>query len=97
MAETGLKARSEKPGLLGRTSVALMSQVDQAEAMEAGACADQRRAVRLELRTDGRAVLPNPGGGEFLLRVGHLLPGPAHLLALGGAFFCFPLYFRKAA
>ena len=39
MAETGLKARSEKPGLLGRTSVALMSQVDQAEAMEAGACA----------------------------------------------------------
>ena len=29
MQETGLKSRSEKPGLLGRVSVALMSEVDQ--------------------------------------------------------------------
>lgn len=39
MTETGLKARSEKPGLLGRVSVALMSPVDQREAEEAGAVA----------------------------------------------------------
>lgn len=39
MAETGLKVRSEKPGLLGRVSVALMSPVDQREAEEAGAVA----------------------------------------------------------
>lgn len=39
MAETGLKARSEKPGLLGRVSVALMSPVDQREAEEAGVVA----------------------------------------------------------
>ena len=39
MAETGLKARSEKPGLLGRVSVVLMSPVDQREAEEAGAVA----------------------------------------------------------
>ena len=39
MAETGLKAHSEKPGLLGRVSVALMSPVDQREAEEAGAVA----------------------------------------------------------
>lgn len=39
MAETSLKARSEKPGLLGRVSVALMSPVDQREAEEAGAVA----------------------------------------------------------
>ena len=39
MAETGLKARSEKPGLLGRVSVELMSPVDQREAEEAGAAA----------------------------------------------------------
>ena len=39
MQETGLKSRSEKPGLLGRVSVALMSEVDQREAEEAGAVA----------------------------------------------------------
>ena len=39
MRETGLKSRSEKPGLLGRVSVGLMSDVDQREAEEAGACA----------------------------------------------------------
>ena len=39
MQETGLKARSEKPGLLGRVSVALMSQVDQQEAEAAGSAA----------------------------------------------------------
>ncbi len=39
MAETGLKSRSEKPGLLGRVSVALMSEVDRREAEEAGAAA----------------------------------------------------------
>lgn len=39
MQETGLKSRSEKPGLLGRVSVALMSAIDQKEAEEAGACA----------------------------------------------------------
>ena len=39
MAETGLKARSEKRGLLGRVSVGLMSPVDQREAEEAGAVA----------------------------------------------------------
>ena len=39
MQETGLKSRSEKPGLLGRVSVALMSEIDQKEAEEAGACA----------------------------------------------------------
>ena len=41
MAEAGLKSRSEKPGLLGRVSVALTSEVDRREAEEAGA-----RAVR---------------------------------------------------
>ena len=39
MQETGLKSRSEKPGLLGRVSVGLMSEIDQKEAEEAGACA----------------------------------------------------------
>ena len=39
MQETGLKSRSEKPGLLGRVSVGLMSDIDQKEAEEAGACA----------------------------------------------------------
>ncbi|WP_242956993.1 6-phosphofructokinase [Flavonifractor sp. An82] len=39
MQEAGLKSRSEKPGLLGRVSVALMSEIDQKEAEEAGACA----------------------------------------------------------
>ena len=39
MQETGLKSRSEKPGLLGRVSVALMSPADRQEAEEAGACA----------------------------------------------------------
>ena len=39
MQETGLKSRSEKPGLLGRVSVSLMSEIDQKEAEEAGACA----------------------------------------------------------
>ena len=39
MQETGLKSRSEKPGLLGRVSVTLMSEIDQKEAEEAGACA----------------------------------------------------------
>ena len=37
MAETGIKSRSEKPGLLGRVSVALMSEVDRDEAELAGA------------------------------------------------------------
>lgn len=32
----GIKARSEKPGILGRTSIALQSEVDRAEAIEAG-------------------------------------------------------------
>ena len=39
MQETDLKARSEKPGLLGRVSVAIMSQVDQQEAEAAGSAA----------------------------------------------------------
>ena len=39
MQETGLKSRSEKPGLLGRVSVALMSPADRQEAEEAGAAA----------------------------------------------------------
>ena len=39
MQETGLKSRSEKPGLLGRVSVGLMSEIDQKEAEQAGACA----------------------------------------------------------
>ena len=39
MQEAGLKSRSEKPGLLGRVSVGLMSEIDQKEAEEAGACA----------------------------------------------------------
>ena len=39
MNELGLKSRSEKPGLLGRTSVALMSEVDRDEAELAGATA----------------------------------------------------------
>ena len=39
MNELGLKSRSEKPGLLGRTSVALMSEVDRDEAEAAGAAA----------------------------------------------------------
>ena len=37
MNETGIKSRSEKPGLLGRTSVALMSEIDRDEAELAGA------------------------------------------------------------
>ena len=32
----GIKARGEKPGILGRTSVALQSSVDRAEAIQAG-------------------------------------------------------------
>ncbi len=39
MNELGLKSRSEKPGLLGRTSVALMSGTDRDEAELAGATA----------------------------------------------------------
>ena len=39
MNELSLKSRSEKPGLLGRTSVALMSEVDRDEAELAGATA----------------------------------------------------------
>ena len=39
MNELGIKSRSEKPGLLGRTSVALMSEVDRDEAELAGATA----------------------------------------------------------
>ena len=39
MNETGIKSRSEKPGLLGRTSVALMSEIDRDEAELAGAAA----------------------------------------------------------
>lgn len=39
LTETSLKSRSEKPGLLGRVSVELMSEVDQKEAQEAGAYA----------------------------------------------------------
>ena len=39
MQETGIKSRSEKPGLLGRTSVALMSEIDRDEAELAGATA----------------------------------------------------------
>ena len=39
MNETGIKSRSEKPGLLGRTSVALMSEIDRGEAELAGATA----------------------------------------------------------
>ena len=41
MNETGIKSRSEKPGLLGRTSVALMSEIDRDEAELAGATADR--------------------------------------------------------
>lgn len=32
----GIKARSEKPGILGRTSIALQSEIDRAEAIEVG-------------------------------------------------------------
>ena len=39
MQEAGIKSRSEKPGLLGRTSVALMSEIDRDEAELAGATA----------------------------------------------------------
>ena len=39
MNETGIKSRSEKPGLLGRVSVELMSEVDRDEAELAGAVA----------------------------------------------------------
>ena len=39
LTETPLKSRSEKPGLLGRVSVELMSGVDQKEAYDAGAFA----------------------------------------------------------
>ena len=39
MAGTGIKSRSEKPGLLGRVSVALMSEADRDEAELAGAAA----------------------------------------------------------
>jgi 6-phosphofructokinase 1 len=39
MTKLKLKARAEKPGLLGRVSMALMSGVDQKEALDAGAFA----------------------------------------------------------
>lgn len=35
----GIKARSEKPGLLGRTSIGLQSKIDREEAIEAGRAA----------------------------------------------------------
>ncbi len=38
-SELSFKVRTEKPGLLGRTSIAMRSSVDVAEAYEAGACA----------------------------------------------------------
>ena len=43
MNETGIKSRSEKPGLLGRTSVALMSEIDRDEAELAGATRREER------------------------------------------------------
>ena len=39
MNETGIKSRSEKPGLLGRVSVEFMSEIDRSEAESAGAAA----------------------------------------------------------
>jgi 6-phosphofructokinase 1 len=39
LSELNIKSRSEKPGLLGRVSMACVSAVDQAEAREAGAFA----------------------------------------------------------
>lgn len=50
MRLTGLKARSEKPGLLGRTSMPYVSETDRAEAYAVG-----RRAVELIL--EGRSGL----------------------------------------
>ena len=47
ISELGYKARSEKPGLLGRCSIAWQSEVDRAEAIECGA-----EAVRAALEGD---------------------------------------------
>lgn len=41
MNKLGIKARAEKPGLLGRASIAYASPVDRREAYAAGACAVQ--------------------------------------------------------
>src|SRR5262249_50076468 len=38
-SRTGLRARAEKPGLLGRSCAALVSQTDRAEAWDCGAAA----------------------------------------------------------
>lgn len=48
----GIKARSEKPGICGRASIAWQSPVDQAEAVLAG-----REAVRAAVAGDGRVMI----------------------------------------
>ncbi len=58
--ETGLRARSERPGLLGRSSSAYVSYVDQAEAEECGraavrAAAAGARGQMIALRRDSNS------------------------------------------
>lgn len=59
----GIKARSEKPGLCGRASVALQSPVDRDEAVLAG-----REALRAAMRGEGGTMvgfLREGGTGEY--------------------------------
>jgi 6-phosphofructokinase len=66
--ELGIKARSEKPGILGRASVALQSPVDREEAVEAG-----RLAVKAAMEGKSgfmvgcRRISNQPYGCESLL------------------------------
>lgn len=50
--ELGIKARSEKPGICGRASIAFQSQVDREEAIQAG-----REAVRAALRGESGVMV----------------------------------------
>ena len=63
----GIKARSEKPGIAGRSALALRSQTDAAEAVEAGAQA-ARRAIAGE--SGVMVTLERAGGSEYLCTFG---------------------------
>lgn len=60
--ELGIKARSEKPGICGRASIAFQSQVDREEAILAG-----REAVRAALRGETGVMVgfERIPGGEY--------------------------------
>lgn len=63
MTKLGLKSRSEKPGLLGRASIAYQSPVDRAEAYEVG-----RAAVKAAVKGKSGSMVAVKGdrsGGKF--------------------------------